>query len=178
MLCHLFTFAYDFCQQLSISCSLNESPDRVIDVTVKWHTFLITVFVLICSFKNKRFLYYCYIYCDMKVEFWILLQFEAFVIWCFFHIAIISLMVVMRLSSNIHTRKTIWGDVCVRKIIKHRWQVKIEKSQTPSGKISIVLWLEPRQRTIEILPVRERLKSYPRVSEISRSWPVIGVRFY
>jgi hypothetical protein len=36
---------------------------------VKWHTFLITVFVLICSFKNKRFLYYCYIYCDMKVEF-------------------------------------------------------------------------------------------------------------
>jgi hypothetical protein len=58
MLCHLFTFAYDFCQQLSISCSLNQSADRVIDVTVKWHTFLITVFVLICSFKNKRVLYY------------------------------------------------------------------------------------------------------------------------
>ena len=46
------------------------------------------------------------------------------------------------------------GDVCVRKIIKHWWQVKIEKSQTPSGKISIVLWLGvPRQRTIEILPL-------------------------
>jgi hypothetical protein len=47
-------FAYDFCQQLSISCSLNQSADRVIDVTVKWHTFLITVFVLICSFKNTN----------------------------------------------------------------------------------------------------------------------------
>ena len=63
------------------------------------------------------------------------------------------------------TKQNFWGDVCVRKIIKHRWQVKIEKSQTPKGKISIVLWLE-------------RLKSYPWVSEISRSWPVTGVRFY
>ena len=60
-----------------------------------------------------------------------------------FTLRIISLMVVMRSSSNIFTleKKQIWGDVCVRKIIKHRWQVKIEKSQTPSGKISIVLWL-------------------------------------
>jgi hypothetical protein len=31
--------------------------------------------------------------------------------------------------------------VCVRKIIKHRWQVNIKKSRAPSGKISIVFGL-------------------------------------
>jgi hypothetical protein len=70
-------------------------------------------------------------------------------------------------------KKLIWGDVCVRKIIKHWWQVKIEKSQTPSGKISIVLWFGNSANL-----VRERLQSYPGVSEISRSWPVTGVRLY
>ena len=65
-----------------------------------------------------------------------------------------------------HKEKKISEDVCARKIIKHRWQVKIEKSQTLSGKIS------------RSSLVRERLKSYPWVSEISRSWPATGVRFY
>ena len=98
-------FAYDFCQQLSISCSLNQSADRVIDVTVKWHTFLITMFVLICSFKNKRFLYYCYIYSDMKSNFKYYYNLKRSWFGVSFTLCIISLVVVMWSSSNIHTRK-------------------------------------------------------------------------
>ena len=89
---------------------------------------------------------------------------------CLFIAKYMNFMICDRIThilTEFHCKeKKIWGDVCVRKIIKHRWQVKIEKSQTPSGRIS------------RSSLVRERLKSYPWLSEISRSWPVTGVRFY
>ena len=152
-------FAYDFHDNwhLSISCTLNQSADWVIDVTVKWHTFLITVFVLICSFKNKRFLYYCYNYCDMKVEFQILLQFEAFLIWCFFCVLFHWWLWCghpNRISPQRNIKNCLGGCLCKKNNQTPMTGQDREISKTPPGKISIVLWLgEPRQRTIEILPL-------------------------
>jgi hypothetical protein len=136
-LCMIFVNSWHW----SISCSLNQSADWVIEVAVKWHTFLITVFVLICSFKNIRFLYYCYIHCDVKVEFCILLQFEAFVIWCFFHIAYYFID---------------GCDAVVFEYIHYTVHVNKHKSNVGQGNVgeNRIIWIcRHRQKTIEILPL-------------------------
>jgi len=54
-------------------------------------------------------------------------------IWCFFCVLFHWWLWCCHPNRISPQRKKNWGDVCVRKIIKHRWQVKIEKSQTPKG---------------------------------------------
>ena len=120
-------FAYDFCQQLALI-------DFLFTESISWPSYwrhsemtyisnnnvcvdffrlktnvFFTIVILIVIWKSNFKCYY-----NLKRS-WFGVSFT---------LRNISLMVVMRSSSNIFTlEKKNWRDVCVRKIIKHRWQV-------------------------------------------------------